>query len=100
MGFEKFLNVISGGKGTVIDEDEIVSMLAKVVAAILRSSLAEELELAKSQFELYTRVFENPEEYPEDYELIVKEDLNKEYLSEKERKIIIAFLRQVTEELY
>ena len=73
-------------------------VLARLVAAVLRSSLCEEMDLVKSQLTLYARVFEEPEEYPEDYELILEEDLKVD-LSEEERRKLASFLRKIAEEL-
>ena len=74
-------------------------VLARLVAAVLRSSLCEEMDLVKSQLTLYARVFEEPEEYPEDYELILAEDLKMKNFSEEERRKLASFLRKIAEEL-
>ena len=73
-------------------------VLARLVGCVLRSALCEELDLAKSTLELYARVFEEPQEYIDDYELILKEDLKVD-LSEEERRKLASFLRKIAEEL-
>jgi len=73
-------------------------VLARLVGCVLRSALCEELDLAKSTLELYARVFEEPQEYIDDYELIL-EDLKMREFGEEEREAIASFLRKIMEEL-
>ena len=73
-------------------------VLARLVGCVLRSALCEELDLAKSTLELYVRVFEEPQEYIDDYELIL-EDLKMRDFGEEEREAIASFLRKIMEEL-
>ena len=74
-------------------------LFPRLIAAVIKSSLAEEMDLIKSQLLQFSYVFESPEEYPDDYELILQEDLKISDLSEEERRTIVSFLRKIAEEL-